>query len=313
MFTALLVGCSQKSEPPQASPLETAKSESKPPTSTDLEEKLQTSPARRIKTPPRLDEPPKVADAKAREVKLKDDRKPVEIAFVLIPAGKFRRGSTPEQHQKLKALGSRQDPTLVVDELPAKMVTIAKPFEMAATEVTQAQYEAVMGNNPAKKKGPDLPVNNMPFKDAVEFCKRMTERTGRVHRLPTEAEWEYACRAGSDAIWCFGDDIEKLGDFAWFEDNSDGKVNPVGKKMPNAFGLYDMHGNVWEWCSDWYGGDYFATGPDVDPKGPPAGEGHVVRGGAAFDEAWLCRSAERDFGPPVPRVNLGFRVVRELP
>lgn len=143
-------------------------------------------------------------------------------------------------------------------KIPAGGITVndrffkIEEFEMQQTTVTQAQWEEVMGNNPSRIKGDDLPVTNVSWHDAQEFCKRLSERTGDTYRLPTEAEWEYACRAGSTGKWCFGDDESQLDEYAWYYDNSSGTVHPVAQKKPNAWGLYDMHGNVWEWCQDEY-------------------------------------------------------------
>lgn len=127
-----------------------------------------------------------------------------------------------------------------------------EPFEMQQTTVTQKQWKEVMGSNPSRIKGDDLPVTNVSWYEAKEFCRRLSEKTGDVYRLPTEAEWEYACRAGSQRQWCFGNDEKKLEEYAWYYKNSDNTIHPVAQKKPNTWGLYDMHGNVWEWCEDEY-------------------------------------------------------------
>src|SRR5262249_18504999 len=158
---------------------------------------------------------------------------------------------------------------------PQHRVRITRPFYLGVTEVTQGQYQAVMGENPSQfKTSDDLPVDNVSWFDAVKFCDRLSERENRKpcylidgdqvsitggngYRLPTEAEWEYACRAGSATAFGFGDDEARLGGLAWFSGNSGGKTHPVAQRQANAFGLYDMHGNVWEWCWDAYDADYY--------------------------------------------------------
>ena len=134
---------------------------------------------------------------------------------------------------------------------------------------------------------------------------------GGKFSLPTEAQWEYACRAGSTTRYCFGDDESRLGEYAWYDENSGDKTHPVGEKKPNAWGLYDMHGNVWEWCQDWYDDGYYAKSPTDDPTGPSTGSCRVIRGGSWDDGARSCRSADRNRNSPGYRLdNLGFRVSR---
>jgi formylglycine-generating enzyme required for sulfatase activity len=200
----------------------------------------------------------------------------------------------------------------MVDRDNAPEVTLTQPFYLGVTEVTNAQWRAVMGSVPSKCKDDDCPVEQVSWKEAVSFCEKLSslsaERAaGRVYRLPTEAEWEYACRAGTTTAYSFGDDDSLLGDFAWFEDNADDRIHPVGQKRSNAWGLYDMHGNVWEWCSDWYG-DY-PDGAVSDPQGPSSGENRVRRGGGWSYSAGYCRSAFRGRGGPSGRNrNLGLRL-----
>ena len=150
-------------------------------------------------------------------------------------------------------------------------------------------------------------MDNVSWYDAVEFCRRLSDKTGKTVRLPTEAEWEYACRAGSKTRFPFGDSESALGDYAWCGSNSGGKTNPVGQKKPNAWGLYDMHGNVWDWCADWYG-DY-PKGAATDPQGPAAGRDRFLRGGSWNNVAGSCRAASRrKFGPGSRfYIDIGFR------
>jgi len=208
------------------------------------------------------------------------------MKLVLIPAGKFIMGEEKDLHE----------------------VTLSKPLYMGVTEVTQAQYQAIMGTNPSKFKGETNPVETVSWNDATEFCKKLSEKTRRAVRLPTEAEWEYACRAGSRTRFCFGDAEQGLGDYAAIRDQ---KTHPVGQKKPNAWGLYDMHGNVWEWCADWYG-DY-PKGAATDPQGAASGSQRVLRGGSWNSDPGDCRAALRDRLYPGNRYyDFGFRVVVSL-
>jgi len=221
------------------------------------------------------------------------------MRLVLIRPGKFMMGS-PDSEQ------SRES-----KEGPQHEVVIAKPFYMGVTEVTQAQYEAVMGTNPSKFKGPTNPVDSVTWDEAVEFCRKLSEKTGKAVRLPTEAEWEYACRAGTKTRFSFGDSESVLGDYAWKGSNSGGTAHPVGQKKPNAWGLYDMNGNVWEWCADWWGP--YPKGPITDPSGPTTASGlRVLRGGSWYRvglDSFRC--AIRLIIDPSLRVNdLGFRCAR---
>ena len=241
-------------------------------------------------TPPVARNPTPVAD-----MELPESATAIGMEFKLIPAGKFTMGD---------ASGDE-------DETPHE-VTLTKPFKMGVHEVTQAQYEQVMGVNPSKYKGADNPVETVSWEDAVEFCRKLSElpaekAAGNVYRLPTEAEWEYACRAGTTTKYSFGDDESELGDYAWYGVNSDQKTHPVGSKKPNAWGLYDMYGNVWEWCQDWYV-DY-PSGSVTDPSGATSGSVRVIRGGSWDYPAEFCRSADRNWNGPSYRSYLyGFRV-----
>lgn len=198
-------------------------------------------------------------------------------------------------------------------EKPVHEVTL-KAFQIGAMQITQAQYEEVMGKkrkNPSNFKGKDLPVECVSWNDATEFCEKLSKRTGKTFTLPTEAQWEYACRAGSDTKYCFGDSEKELGDYAWYNRNSGGKTHPVGTKKPNDWGLYDMHGNVWELCLDHWHPNYNEAPDDgrawISEKGQ--GADRVVRGGSWGFVAGFCRSACRDYDSPEYRGNsLGFRV-----
>jgi len=224
----------------------------------------------------------------------------IGVKLALIPAGEFQMGS-PDSDSKADS-----------NEKPQHTVRITKPFYLGVTEVTQEQYERVMATNPSNFKGAQLPVEQVSWDEAVEFCRKLSslpsERSaGRVYRLPTEAEWEYACRAGSKTKWSFGDSESSLGDYAWYSSNSGSKTQAVGQKKPNAWGLYDMHGNVWEWCSDWAGN--YASTTVSDPSGATAGSYRVLRGGSWLSDARGCRSAYRFRFTPVSRSDsLGFRL-----
>jgi len=194
------------------------------------------------------------------------------------------------------------------DESPAHEVTLTKPYYVGKHEVTQEQYAAVMGTNPSNFKGANLPVETVSWDEATEFCKKVSEATGLTVRLPTEAEWEYACRAGTGTAYCSGDEEADLGRVGWYGANSNGTTHPVGQKEPNAWGVYDMHGNVWEWCADWY--EEYRPGAVVDPQGPGEGQSRVLRGGSWYFSAGNCRSAYR-FGsiPDYRNYFIGFRIV----
>jgi formylglycine-generating enzyme required for sulfatase activity len=191
-------------------------------------------------------------------------------------------------------------------EKPAHEVTLTKPYYTGRYEVTQEQYE-VMGANPSHFKGRDLPVEMVSWDDAQEFCKKVTEKTGALVRLPTDAEWEYACRAGTKTTYYTGDSEADLDGEAWYGKNSGNTTHPVGQKVPNAWGVYDMHGNVYEWCADWFG--IYSAKAVVDPQRAARAWCRVLRGGNWRTRPMFCRSAYRGFSPDVRDSGIGFRVV----
>ena len=218
----------------------------------------------------------------------------IGMEFLLVPAGGFMMGS--ENGDK--------------DEKPVHRVRITEPFYMGVFEVTQAQYQQVMHKNPSRFRDRKKPVETVSWNHAVEFCSRLSSADGVTYRLPTEAEWEHACRAGSTGEYCFGDDATKLVWHAWYAVNSRSQSRLVGQKKPNAWGLHDMHGNVWEWCADRYAEDYYARSPWKEPQGPSTGERRVLRGGSWNDSADLTRSAKRlNLSPKDRYPSIGFRVV----
>jgi formylglycine-generating enzyme required for sulfatase activity/serine/threonine protein kinase len=223
----------------------------------------------------------------------------VGMRFRLIAAGSFTMGS----------VGTGKG------ETPHK-VNITRPFYMGLTEVTQLQWQSVMGSNPSTEQGdPQRPVECVSWDDAQGYLERLNQGlSGRKFRfrLPTEAEWEYACRADTATTFSFGDDQAQLPNFCWFKDNSANTTHPVGSLPPNPWGLCDMHGNVWEWCSDWHSPDYYPNSPADDPKGPDEGSRRILRGGSWANKWDACRSAERNFVTPDKRQTAyGFRVVCE--
>ena len=204
-------------------------------------------------------------------------------------------------------------------EKPVHTVTFGKPFRLARYEVTQELYQAIMGQNPSKWKGPRNSVEMVSWTEATDFCRKLTVELRKlkllgddeVIRLPSEAEWEYACRAGSATQYSFGDKADELKDHAWFKGNSKGEDPPVGKKKPNAWGLYDMHGYVWEWCQDAWHPNYEGAPADGSARDSKDARERVARGGSWADSAEHCRSAFRAHWPPDYRSDaVGFRCVR---
>ncbi len=225
----------------------------------------------------------------------------IGMEFVLIRPDTFAMGS-PDSDQDADH-----------DEKPTHEVTISQPFYLGRYEVTQAQWQAVMGNNPSKFKGNDRPVENVSWDDVQQFIQKLNEKekqaSGTLYRLPTEAEWEYAARAGTTTRYSFGDEASQLGDYAWYGKNAGNTTHPVGQKKPNPWGLHDMHGNVWEWVQDWHG-DYPPESV-TDPTGPATGVLRVLRGGSWISNGQDVRSANRNRNDPGNRNDgIGFRLAR---
>jgi formylglycine-generating enzyme required for sulfatase activity len=238
------------------------------------------------------------------------------VEMVLLPAGRFIMGDKDE-----------------VDAQPHEV--FVSSFYIDKYPVIQEQYKKVMSENPSRWKADKNPVEQVRWSDAVKYCNALSLKEGlqpcydlqtwrcnfdaNGYRLPTEAEWEYACRAGTETKYFFGNDSSKLKNYAWLDENSSGKPHPVGQKKPNPWGLYDMSGNVWQWCNDFYQVDYYQQSPEENPKGPDAGETKVVRGGAWKFSADSCRSGYRyNEDPGYSDVCFGydiygFRCVRNAP
>jgi len=242
-----------------------------------------------VRTPANAD--PTAPSASAKEsAGTNETRSEIKTEMVQIPGGRFMMGNKDE-----------------VDATPHEVVL--SPFFMDKHLVTQEQYQRVMSSNPSRWKEDKNPVEQVRWSDAVSFCNKRSELEGlqpcydlttwkcnfdaNGYRLPTEAEWEYACRAGTTTAYFFGDTPAKLGDYGWYEKNSGGHPRPVGQKRPNPWGLYDICGNVWEWCNDFYKVDYYQEAPRENPRGPEKGETKVVRGGGWRFRAENCRSGYR--------------------
>ena len=223
----------------------------------------------------------------------------IEYAFRWCPAGTFTMGSPSSEPDR----GS--------DETQHS-VTLTRGFWMLETEVTQAMWKSVMGTDPSRFKGAQNPVESVSWKECDDFCKKLSSQLGLTVSLPTEAQWEYACRAGTTSAYA-GD----FGEMGWYWDNSGRETHPVGQKKPNAWGLYDMHGNVEEWCQDWYDEDYYTESPTSDPcnlNSSSRGSGWINRGGSWDGNARFCRSAHRSWFMPDDRDrDLGFRPVLASP
>ena len=221
---------------------------------------------------------------------------PVPLRMVRIPAGSCVMGS-PE------GVGH-------ADEHPRRRVRISRPFLLGVHPVTQAQWEAVMGSNPSRFTGDsERPVDSVAWTDCQEFLGKLSGMGIGTFRLPTEAQWEYACRAGTATRYFWGDDAGRMGEYVWYRENSGEQTHPVGGKHPNPWGLFDMNGNVLEWCSDWYAP--YTAGGKTDPTGPAKGTDCVMRGGSWNCGPAYCRPAARGWCAPFCRYEFyGFRLVR---
>jgi formylglycine-generating enzyme required for sulfatase activity len=241
----------------------------------------------------------------------------IGMEFIEISSGSFLMGADDDVSGALAS------------EKPQHKVTISSSFYIARYEVTQAEWENVMGYNPYELDKsnsyynlpgmaerityPDHPAT-VSWEDAQEFIQQLNAKEGHNrYRLPTEGEWEYACRAGTATAYSFGDDSRRLGEYAWYGENfAAGGTHPVGKKKPNPWGLYDMHGNVWEWVQDYYSDTYYAISPILDPQGPESGTNHVVRGGSWHETATSWRSTSRKpYSADYRGISIGFRLVME--
>ena len=219
----------------------------------------------------------------------------VSFEMVRVEGGTFRMGATSEQEDEADS-----------DEKPVHGVTLSS-YYIGKTEVTQALWQAVMGSNPSRFEGSDLPVECVSWNDCQEFIQKLNRQTGRNFRLPTEAEWEFACRGGNNSRGYKYSGSNNLGSVAWYNDNSGGQTHPVGTKAPNELGIFDMSGNVWEWCSDWYAN--YTSYSQTNPTGPLCGSDRVGRGGSWNNGARYCRSSDRYGDYPTFRNNyLGLRL-----
>ena len=218
------------------------------------------------------------------------------MKMLYVEGGTFTMGATSEQGSDAES-----------DENPAHSVQLDS-YYISATEVTQAQWQAVMGTNPSYFKGSNRPVENVSWHDAQAFCRELSNITGKTYLLPTEAQWEYAARGGNKSRQNKYSGSYAIDAVAWYTDNSGGATHDVGAKRPNELGIYDMSGNVWEWCSDWYGS--YPSSSQINPTGPSSGSNRVLRGGGWGDGAGYCRVSYRDYDDPSDRdYDGGFRVV----
>lgn len=223
----------------------------------------------------------------------------VEFKMVFVEGETFTMGATSEQGDDAYE-----------DEYPTHRVTLSD-YYIGETEVTQALWQAVMGSNPSYFKGDNLPVENVSYDDVKTFITKLNGKTGKTFRLPTEAEWEYAARGGKKSKGYKYSGSNNIDDVAWYSENSNDKTHPVKTKIPNELGLYDITGNVWEWCSDWYGA--YSSSSQTNPTGPSLGSDRVSRGGSWNNNARCCRASYR-YDDILSNLGdfLGFRLVMEI-
>ena len=237
---------------------------------------------------------PNTASSSASNAKL--NLKNLTSNMVYVSGGTFTMGATSEQGSDAES-----------DEKPTHSVTVSG-FYICKYEVTQALWEAVMGSNPSDWKGDNLPVENVSWEDCQTFIRKLNALTGKNFRLPTEAEWEFAARGGNNSRGYKYAGSNIIGDVAWYWNNGSEKTHVVGTKSPNELGIYDMSGNVWEWCQDWKGS--YSSASQTNPTGPSSGSNRVMRGGCWYYIAGYCRSSDRDGGTPDRRYDIsGFRLV----
>jgi formylglycine-generating enzyme required for sulfatase activity len=278
----------------------------------------------------------------------REETNSIGMKTVLVPPGEFEMGSTREdiegQINEAKARNDQWVAKQLPNEGPRHRVRITSAFRMGAHEVTVAQFRRFVEETryltegerdgkgamvcerstgrwtqspkttwrtPGLVQGDEHPVIAVSWNDAAAFCRWLGAKEAKRYRLPTEAEWEYACRAGTTTRYTCGDDAAILRDYAWSQEEAPSKSHPVGQKKPNGFGLFDMHGNVWEWCADWYDPRYYSSEPlAADPRGPAAGVSRVIRGGSRDYRDQSARSANRAWSQPFRRtVNIGLRIV----
>lgn len=263
-------------------------------------------------------QPETVVNSKSMSNQINIFTNSIGMEFILVEAGNFQMGA------------GENDSDAFYFEKPQHEVKISKPFMLAKFEITQAEWEEVMGFNPftldrsnpyynlpgmkERITKPDHPAT-VSWNDAQEFTKKLNEKEGHNrYRLPTEAEWEITCRAGTTTAYSFGNKIVDLEKYAWYgEDFTNGGSHPVGQKLPNSWGFYDMHGNAWEWVSDWFDKDYYTKSLSIDPKGPESGSQHVVKGGSWHQTSTSWRSSfKKGYAPDYRGISIGFRIVMEV-